>query len=121
MSVALPLSRERYEAERKRLTEYLSELAGLEHDPTAHYAPFDDGGMGSFRIVDRSSGVETPEAVIDEYCFDDLDNVGVLVTVYSKGDGFISSVDFWKLDFSPIKAFPSNADLRKPEIVNRDI
>ncbi|MFZ1703471.1 MAG: hypothetical protein WAT79_03945 [Saprospiraceae bacterium] len=120
MSVALPLNKKRYDAERMRLAEHLSALAGLQHDPTARFEPFDDGGMGSFRNVRRYLESEDQEIKVGEFIFEDIDNIGVVITVFSKDNIYISSVDFWKHDFSPIKTFPSNQDLRKPDIINRD-
>jgi hypothetical protein len=75
-----------------------------------------DGGMGSIRFfsseIGRRMGVAVAEA---EYTDDD----GVLVSIVLNTDfnGRLFEVDFWKVDFSPLRRYPSPSDLRlqKPD------
>ena len=72
----------------------------------------EDDGMGSIRFLssspsDRHFGKAIAQA---EYVDDD----GVLVSIVINVDqgNEIYEVDFWKVDFSPLKRYPSGSDLR---------
>jgi len=71
-----------------------------------------DGGMGSIRFL--ATGNNQPascEALAEaEYTDDD----GVLVSIVVNGDdtGALSELDFWKVDFSPLRRYPLPSDLR---------
>lgn len=112
MSVELPLDNERYNAERLRLVEFVSRRTGLKLDRDIRFETFDDGGMGSFRVLRSTPLHSRLEQKVDEFHYIDKDNVGVLITAYSDGNEHISSIDFWKYDFSPLLSFPSNHELK---------
>jgi len=66
--------------------------------------------MGSIRFVKselRAFGAATAEA---EYIGDD----GVLVSIAVNSDnwGELYEIDFWKVDFSPLRRYPNPTDLR---------
>lgn len=73
----------------------------------ARVADMQDGGMGSIRFLGSSSfGMALVEA---QY----LDSDGVLVSIAVNGDkqGQLFELDFWKVDFSPLKRYPSPLDV----------
>lgn len=67
-----------------------------------------DGGVGSIRFVGSQPpmGKEVAEA---QY----LDSDGVLVSIVINTDrnGQLFEVDFWKVDFSPLRRYPRPSDL----------
>ncbi|WP_370320728.1 hypothetical protein [Oricola sp.] len=74
------------------------------------FESFEDGGMGSFKVLGAFQDGAT-EKLIDEASFIDLDRTVVVITVFSGTGSRISSLDFWRVDFSPILAFPEPRDL----------
>jgi hypothetical protein len=69
-----------------------------------------DGGMGSIRFArsePRSFGRTLVEA---EYL--DADGVLVSLTVNQDDQDQLFELDFWKVDFSPLRRYPSPADVR---------
>ena len=71
-----------------------------------------DGGMGSIRFVHpeaRSFGT----ALIEAKCTDsDGMLVSIALNVDNRGDLF--ELDFWKVDFSPLRRYPAPSDIRFP-------
>jgi hypothetical protein len=68
-----------------------------------------DGGMGSIKFISpdgRTLGVTLVEAH-----YSDIDGVPVSITVNADDQGRLYEMDFWKVDFSPLKLFP------RPEFV----
>jgi hypothetical protein len=68
-----------------------------------------DGGMGSIRFIQhepRTFGKELAEA---QY----VDSDGVLVSIALNTDtnGQLFELDFWKVDFSPLRRYPKPSDL----------
>ncbi len=79
--------------------ELLSEIDATTVDDSS------DGGMGSLRFCGaehRSFGRTLAEA---EYV--DEDGVLVSIAVHSDASGRLFELDFWKVDFSPLKAYPT--------------
>ncbi|HVW11082.1 MAG TPA: hypothetical protein VHC90_21000 [Bryobacteraceae bacterium] len=70
-----------------------------------------DGGMGSIRFCDDARG-QRPLVGIAEAEYIDDDGVLVIIVVNADAKGAIYEVDFWKTDFSPLRRYPSPADLR---------
>lgn len=68
----------------------------------------EDGGMGSLRFQsvtpDRLYG-----RTLAEGWYTDEDGVPVVVALYLDRDGNIFELDSWKVDFSPLRRFPSSA------------
>lgn len=74
-----------------------------------------DGGMGSIEFLpdsvkSRSSGIVS---ILVEAQYMDEDGVPVLITIYLDQQGRLHEVDFWKVDFSPLKRFPKPDQLRQ--------
>jgi hypothetical protein len=72
-------------------------------------ADMHDGGMGSIRFVQpepQPFGKELAEA---QY----VDSDGVLVSIALNTDimGRLFELDFWKVDFSPLRRYPEPSDL----------
>ncbi|NII52787.1 hypothetical protein [Luteibacter sp. SG786] len=60
----------------------------------------DDGGMGSYLIVDPPFG--GPTFLASEVEFTDSDGTKALASLYVGSDGVPCEVDIWKVDFSPL-------------------
>ncbi|MGE7139244.1 DUF6984 family protein [Luteibacter sp. NPDC031894] len=67
-------------------------------------ADLDDGGMGSFRILEPSS--RGYDRVLSEVEFNDVDGTKVLASLYVDADAAPCEVDVWKVDFSPLRTLP---------------
>lgn len=69
-----------------------------------------DGGMGSIRFASLDQ-VRFGQVVAEA---DYTDDDGVLVSIVLNTDtsGALYEVDFWKVDFSPVRRYPSPSDLR---------
>ncbi len=69
-----------------------------------------DGGMGSVRFV-QSEARSLGKAVVEaEYTDSDGILVSIVVNVDTHGDLF--EVDFWKVDFSPLRRYPTPSQVR---------
>jgi hypothetical protein len=81
---------------------------------TARVRDMNDGGMGSIRFIGpglRRFGKQLTEA---EYL--DRDGVLLSIAVNADRDGNLFEVDFWKVDFSPLKRYPKPSGLTvKPQ------
>ena len=68
----------------------------------------DDEGMGSISFLNEHNEKNNLEIIaISEYQFNDKDDVPVLATLYSYSDGRLYELDIWKVDFSPVLAYPN--------------
>ena len=69
-----------------------------------------DGGMGSIRFVQSPPQAMGKQLVETKY----MDSDGVLVSIALNIDtqGRLYELDFWKVDFAPLKKYPIPADLR---------
>ena len=65
-----------------------------------------DGGMGSVRFVDEKgkSRKMGSELVTAEYI--DEDQIPVLISLNLDEDGQLFELDFWKVNFDPLKRYP---------------
>ena len=72
----------------------------------------DDGGMGSIRFVSPRIGPRGFGEALAEAEYTDADGVLVSITVTSDDHGELYEVDFWKVDFSPVREYPKPTDLR---------
>lgn len=68
--------------------------------------PLADGGMGSFRIGERSPGRKLGHTAA-EVTFRDRDGAFVVAALNLDGEGRLFEVDIWKADFSPLQHWPS--------------
>jgi hypothetical protein len=70
-------------------------------------ADMQDGGMGSIRFLGSSSfGMALVEA---QYL--DSDGVLVSIAVNANKQGQLFELDFWRVDFSPLKRYPNPSDV----------
>ena len=83
-------------------------VSALDH---ARVVDMQDGGMGSIRFL---RGSETRRyAAIAEAQYVDADGVLVSVELNAAKDGELCELDFWKVDFSPLRRYPQPEDLRE--------
>jgi hypothetical protein len=64
-----------------------------------------DGGMGSIEFVSRRRGSSMGK-VLAEAGYVDEDGVPVSVAVNGDDEGQLFELDFWKVDFSPLRQYP---------------
>lgn len=62
----------------------------------------DDGGMGSLQLSDDSFGRD-----LIQVKYKDSDDQLVLITLVEGQTGLLYELDIWKVDFSPLRLFPS--------------
>jgi hypothetical protein len=65
----------------------------------SHVSDLNDGGMGSVQLIQM------------EYI--DLDGQRLIITLTENENQELFELDFWKVDFSPLKKFPSPEKLKK--------
>ena len=68
-----------------------------------------DGGMGSIRFVGGGPSKFSNEMVEAQYR--DRDDVLVSIAINSGDHGELFELDFWKVDFSPLKRYPNPSDV----------
>ncbi|MDC2862973.1 MULTISPECIES: DUF6984 family protein [Delftia] len=69
-----------------------------------------DGGMGSIKFVGSDENT-LGENLAEASYFDD-DGVQVIITVYGDEAGNLYEVDFWRVDFLPLKKYPQPDSLK---------
>jgi hypothetical protein len=111
--IGSPPPRHLRDQERELIRALLSDVsseAALEGTLSAsRVADMEDGGMGSIRFVQperRSFGQTLVKA---QYA--DSDGVLVSIAVNLDKNGDLFEVDFWKVDFSPLRRYPKPSDL----------
>lgn len=70
-----------------------------------------DGGMGSIRFADESDRSRKMGRELVTAHYTDEDHVPVIVSVNVDQDGRLFEMDFWKVDFSPLRRYPAPAEL----------
>ena len=96
--------------EESRLLEALLGMASPNSKPPSEDELFAvdlaDGGMGSIRLTDNLDRARKMgrELVVAEYI--DEDQVPVSISVNLDQDGRLFELDFWKVDFNPLKRYP---------------
>jgi hypothetical protein len=88
----------------------VSASAALENTLSAScVTDMDDGGMGSIQFVQPEPRIFGKELAEAEY----VDSDGVLVSIALNADsnGQLFELDFWKVDFSPLRRYPKPSDL----------
>jgi hypothetical protein len=68
-----------------------------------------DGGMGSIRFV--QPGPQKFGKTLAEAHYVDSDGVLVTITANVDQSGRLFEIDFWKVDFSPLKHYPKREEL----------
>ena len=92
------------------ILERLLEMASGEARPGSDYEliaeDMMDGGMGGIRFADesRESRKMGRELVTAEYI--DEDQVPVLISINLDEDGRLFELDFWKVNFEPLRRYP---------------
>ena len=69
-----------------------------------------DGGMGSIRFVNTEPRIMGD--VLQEAQYTDEDGITVSIAINADNQGDLFEVDFWKVDFSPLKCYPNPSALR---------
>jgi hypothetical protein len=71
----------------------------------------EDGGMGSIRFVEESDELRRMgcELMTAEYI--DEDQIPVLISVNLDKEGRLFELDFWKVNFDPVKRYPRPEEL----------
>lgn len=108
-SSSRPLRAEERELILSLLSEVLNREALESALPASRVIDMQDGGMGSIRFVQsehRSFGKALAEA---QYV--DSDGVSVSISVNADQSGRLFEVDFWKVDFLPLRRYPRPSDL----------
>jgi hypothetical protein len=67
-----------------------------------------DGGMGSIRFVGAPGRKMGKVAVEARYT--DSDKIPVLISINLDEEGRLFELDFWKVDFSPLKRYPKTTE-----------
>ena len=91
-----------------RDTPYIELVSNLETCPVED---MQDGGMGSIRLLNSDERRHVGD-VIAEAQYTDADGVLVIIALNTDSSGRLYEVDFWKVDFSPLRRYPSPSDLR---------
>lgn len=68
-----------------------------------------DGGMGGIRFAQPDPRVFGRELLKAE--FRDTDGVLVSITLNADDHGELFELDFWRVDFSPLKRYPASQDV----------
>ncbi len=66
--------------------------------------------MGSIRFVYPDA--QPMAEAVSEAQYEDVDGVQVSINLNIDKDGRLFELDFWKVDFSPLKRYPQPGDLR---------
>lgn len=76
---------------------------------TSRVVDMQDGGMGSIRFI--SSEPQSLGRVLVEAKYVDSDGVLVSIAVNADSHGHLFELDFWKVDFSPLRRYPNPSDV----------
>ena len=106
-----PLRREEFEI-LERLLEMVHSDAIPRSNAELLAEDMKDGGMGSIRFADESRQVRKMgrELVTAEYI--DEDQVPVLISINLDEDGRLFELDFWKVNFEPLRRYPRPEEVR---------
>jgi hypothetical protein len=75
---------------------------------TALVEEMEDGGMGSLRITWQGEDTARHfEHVLSTHTFLDSDGVEISIAINVDKHGDLFELDVWKVDFSPVKRFPT--------------
>ena len=93
-------------------------MAGKEFTPgiqaqlsSALVEDMQDGGMGSIRFLPSGNAARRYGGAIAEAQYIDEDGVLVIIVLNVDRDGELYEIDFWKVDFSPLKRYPRVSDI----------
>ena len=71
-----------------------------------------DGGMGSIRFLPSADQTNRAAQVIAQGEYVDEDGVPVSIAINADQNGELFEIDFWKVDFSPLKRYPRASDIK---------
>jgi hypothetical protein len=96
--------------EEKNLIAYLLEQVSTakEYRIPNYVSDLDDGGMGSLQL---NNGKHFKDLIQVEYI--DLDGQKVIITLTENENRELFDLDFWKVDFEPLKKFPLPEELKR--------
>lgn len=80
--------------------------------PSARVEDMNDGGMGSIRFLPSTNLAIRTAKVIAKGQYIDEDGVLVSIVINADQNGELFEVDFWKVDFSPLKRYPMSSDIK---------
>jgi hypothetical protein len=93
------------------LLKYLLDKAGLSQDVSKlQVSPMRDGGMGSLQFASKTADPQFGKEVAACQFHDD-DGVLVSATLNLDQQGQLFELDVWKVDFSPLRRWPTAADM----------
>lgn len=105
---------------RKEESEVLSALLGmvpggakLASEGELFAVDLNDGGMGSVRLADVSDRPRRMGRELVTAHYVDEDGVPVVITVNLDESGRLFEMDFWKVDFNPLKRYPVPGQLHE--------
>jgi hypothetical protein len=84
----------------------------IEQLPYYRVQDMDDRGMGGVRILTVDQRTRKFGRALAEAEYADEDEVVVSITVNVDNRGELYELDFWKVDFSPLKRYPQPQQLR---------
>lgn len=108
-------------AQERVLLKHLIRVGGIEC-PTEEWLDrvvvedLDDGGMGSYMMVEPTN--KGFSRLLSEAEFNDVDGTKVLASLYVDADNAPYEVGIWKVDFSPLISLP-NFDEEIPAATDR--
>jgi len=73
-----------------------------------------DGDMGSIEFF--CENFSPMGGILAEAEYIDIDEILVIITAIKNKSGDLYEIDFWKVDFSPLKKYPNPKDLRSIRI-----
>jgi hypothetical protein len=71
-----------------------------------------DGGMGSIRFTDQSDRPRKMGGELVTAHYIDDDQIPVIISINLDKDGKLFEMDFWKVDYSSLKRYPTSAELK---------
>ncbi len=71
-----------------------------------------DGGMGSVRFLAPGAAKRHFGMAVAQAEYVDEDGVPVYITINVDREDHLFEIDFWKVDFSPLKRYPRVSDLK---------
>ncbi|MGN6399086.1 MAG: DUF6984 family protein [Flavisolibacter sp.] len=95
--------------EEKTLIQFLLNRSGESYDIPELVSELKDGGMGSLRLAD--SGIHARDIIQVKYV--DSDNVLVFITLTQNDSNQLFELDMWKVDFEPLRKFPTPEKLEE--------
>ena len=74
-----------------------------------------DGGMGSIRLAGKSDPPRKMSKELMTANYIDEDQIPVIISLNLDQDGRLFELDFWKVDFNPLKRYPTPAELQRDQ------